>query len=232
MQDHRFYSTMAIVSAITILGGFLNTYGPKVATGTPAVPGIIHVHAVVGAAWLAFFVVQTTLVRQRRVAVHRRLGVAGVVLAALMLVVGVAASISAARLGHRGIPGVEFPDVAGFLLLNLGAIAAFSILVAAGWFFRHNAQAHKRLMLMATVGALIGPGVSRLPFFSGNTPAIAALVMAFLFAGPVYDLITRRRVHPAYIFAVVLVLLTALPPVVTLIASTGAWQAVARWLIA
>jgi uncharacterized membrane protein YozB (DUF420 family) len=231
MRDHRFYSTMAIVSAVTILGGFLNTYGPKVASGTPGVPGIIHAHAVVGTAWLAFFVVQTTLVRRGRMAVHRRLGVAGVVLASLMAVVGVAASISAARLGHRGIPGVEFPDAAGFLLLNLGSVAAFSILVAAGWLFRNNPQTHKRLMLMATAGALVGPGVSRLPFFSGNPPAIAALVMAFLFAGPIYDLVTRRRVHPAYIGAVGLVLLPVPPPVVTTVAATGTWQAVAAWLI-
>ena len=42
-------------------------------------------------------------------------------------------SITVTRLGHRGIPGVEFPDPAGFLLLNLNAVFVFAILVAAGW---------------------------------------------------------------------------------------------------
>jgi energy-converting hydrogenase Eha subunit A len=222
---------MSIVAAVTIVTGFLNTYGPKVVAGAPALPLIIHLHAAVATSWLVLFVVQTTLVLRGRTAVHRRLGVAGVTLAALMLVVGVTAAITSARLGHRGIPGVEFPDVAGFLLLNLGAIAAFAMLVGAGWYFRRDLQTHKRLMLMATTGALVGPGVSRLPFFSGNTPAIGALVMAFLLAGPAYDLVTRRRVHAAYLWALVLVLLTSLPPVVTAFAATAAWQGFARWLL-
>jgi len=42
--------------------------------------------------------------------------------------------------------------------------------------------------------------VSRLPFASGNPPVIGALALAFLLAGPVYDLVTRRRVHPAYLW--------------------------------
>ena len=228
--DHRFFSAMAIVSSLTIVAGFFNTYGPKVMTGEPAVPNIIHVHALVFTSWLIVFVAQTTLVLGGRTDLHRRLGAASMALAALMLVVGVTTAITAARLGHRGIPGVEFADVEGFLLLNLAAISVFAILVAAAWYFRRNAQIHKRLMLMSATGALVGPGVSRLPFFSGNTPAIAMLVLAFLFAGPAYDLITRRRIHPAYIWAVLLSFLTV-PPVVALLSSTPAWRTFAALLM-
>ena len=221
---------MAIVSSITIVAGFFNSYGPKVITGKPALPNIIHVHAVVFSAWLIVFVAQTTLVLGGRTHLHRRLGSASMVLAVLMLVVGVMTAIASARLGHRGIPGVEFADVEGFLLLNLSAISVFAILVTAAWYFRRNAQAHKRLMLMSATGALVGPGVSRLPFFSGNTAAIAALVLAFLFAGPAYDLMTRRRIHPAYGWSVLVSLLTV-PPVVAALSSTGAWRAFAAWLM-
>lgn len=228
--DHRFFSGMAILSSLTIAAGFFNTYGPKVITGEPALPNIIHVHALVFTSWLIVFVAQTTLVLAGRTDLHRRLGAASMVLAALMLVVGVTTAVTAARLGHRGIPGVEFADVEGFLLLNLAAISVFAILVAAAWYFRRNAQVHKRLMLMSATGALVGPGVSRLPFFSGNTPAIGMLVLAFLFAGPAYDLITRRRIHPAYIWAVLLSLI-AVPPVVAPLSSTAAWRAFAAWLM-
>lgn len=230
MRDHRFFTGMAIVSSLTIVAGFFNTYGPKVMTGEPALPNIIHLHALVFTSWLVVFVAQTALVLGRRTDLHRRLGAASMVLAALMLVVGVTTAITAARMGHRGIPGVEFADVEGFLLLNLAAISVFAILVAAAWYFRRNAQTHKRLMLMSATGALVGPGVSRLPFFSGNTPAIAVLVLAFLFAGPTYDLITRRRIHPAYIWSVLLSLVTV-PPVIALLSSTAAWRAFAAWLM-
>jgi hypothetical protein len=228
--DHRFFSVMAVVTAAAIVAGFANTYGPKVVTGAPALPAIIHLHAVVFASWLAFFVVQTTLVLSGRTDVHRRLGILGVVLAALMFIVGIATALTVARLGHRGIPGVEFPDAEGFFLLNLAATVVFATLVGAGWYFRRNSQAHKRLMLMATAGALVGPGVSRLPFASGRPPVIAALAMAFLLAGPVYDLVTRRRVHPAYLWSGLLAL-TAIPPVVAQLSATAAWHSIASFLL-
>ncbi|OFW44174.1 MAG: hypothetical protein A3J29_08010 [Acidobacteria bacterium RIFCSPLOWO2_12_FULL_67_14b] len=228
--DHRFFSLMAIISAATIVAGFANTYVPKVVTGAPALAPIIHLHAAVFTSWLALFVAQTTLVLSGRTAVHRRLGVAGVVLAGLMLGVGTATAIAVARQGHRGIPGVEFPTAEGFLLLNLGAIFVFATLVGAGAYFRRNAQAHKRLMLMATVGGLVGPGVSRLPFASGRPPVIGMLVLAFLFAGPVYDLVTRRRVHPAYLWGGLLAL-ASIPPIVEQVSATAAWHSIASWLL-
>ena len=176
------------------------------------------------------FVVQTTLVLSGRTAVHRRLGVAAVVLAALMLVIGVETALTVARLGHRGIPGVEFPDAEGFLLLNLAATLVFATLVGAGWYFRRSPQTHKRLMLTATTGALMGPGVSRLSFASGRPPVIGALVLAFLLAGPVYDFVTRRRVHPAYMWGGLLAI-TAIPPVVAQLSATATWHSIASWLL-
>ena len=228
--DHRFFSLMAIIAAGTIVAGFSQTYVSKVVTGAPALPPIVHLHAAIFTSWLGLFVAQTTLVLTGRTAVHRRLGVAGVALAALMLVVGTATAIAVARLGHRGIPGVEFKDAEGFLLLNLGAIIVFSTLVGAGWYYRRSPQTHKRLMLMATVGGLVGPGVSRLPFASGRPPVIGILALAFLFAGPVHDLVTRRRVHPAYLWGGLLAI-AAIPPVVASLAATEAWHGVASWLL-
>jgi len=147
-----------------------------------------------------------------------------------MLVVGTATAITVARLGHRGIPGVEFSNAEGFLLLNISAIFVFATLVGAGWWFRRNTQAHKRLMLMATVDGLVGPGVSRLPFASGRPPVIGVLALAFLLAGPVYDFVTRRRVHPAYLWGGLLAL-AAIPPVAAQLSATAAWQSVASWLL-
>lgn len=228
--DHRFFSFMAVLTAVTIVAGFGQTYVPKVVGGAPAVPFIVHLHAAIFVCWLALFVAQTALVLTGRTAVHRRLGVAGVGLAALMLVVGTATAIAVARLGHRGIPGVEFPDAEGFLLLNLISIFVFATLVGAGWFLRRNPAAHKRVMLMATVGGLVGPGVSRLPFASGKPPVIGVLALAFLLAGPIYDLVTRRRVHPAYLWSGLLALVS-IPPVVAQLSTTAVWRSIAAMLL-
>jgi hypothetical protein len=113
------------------------------------------------------------------------------VLAGLMLATGLTAAIEAARAGHKGIPGVEFPTREGFLLLDVVSACVFSALVAAGWRWRRRPQAHKRLMLAATVAGLVPPGISRLPGVAGHDGAIAALAIAFLLVGPTYDLETR-----------------------------------------
>jgi hypothetical protein len=228
--DHRFFSFMAVFSAVTILAGFFNTYGPKVMTGQPPLPPIIHLHALVFTAWLAVFVAQTTLVLTGRTAVHRRLGLAAMALAPLLVIVGTATSIIVTRAGDRGIPGVEFDTPAGFLLLNLNALLIFAVCVWAGWVYRNNAQAHKRLMLLSLTGSMIGPGVSRLPFASGKPAVIALLAVSFLLAGPIYDLITRRRVHRVYWWGVPFGFLAA-PPAVMALSATSAWQRIASLMI-
>jgi hypothetical protein len=130
--DHRFFSVMAIVTVATIVAGFSNTYVPKVVNGAPALPSIIHLHAAIFASWLAVFVAQTTLVLSGRTPVHRRLGVAAVALAALMLVVGVATSHYGGAPGTSRHPGSGVPRPEGCLLLNLGATVVFATLVGAG----------------------------------------------------------------------------------------------------
>ena len=226
--DRFFYAAMSVVAAAVIVAGFASTYGPKVLSGSPAVPLVIHLHAALFACWLALFVAQTLLVMRGHVLAHMRLGRAGMVLAGLMLATGVAAAVHAGRAGHRGIPGVEFPTSDGFLLLNVTSVCVFAALAAAGWRWRRRPQAHKRLMLAATVAGLMPPGISRLPGVAGHDGVIAGLAVAFLLVGPVYDLVTRRRVHAAYTGLLLAVLIV--PPVVLQLSRTGAWRAIAAWM--
>jgi hypothetical protein len=177
--------------------------------------------------WLVLFVAQAALVR---IELQQRVGAAGLVLAAIMLLLGAQTALAVARAGHRGITGVMFPDARGFLLLNFAATFVFVALVLAAWIMRDRPQAHRRLMLMATVGRLGPPGIARLPRVAGHLPAVALIAMAFLLAGPIYDLVTRRRLHPAYALGFVISVL-ATPPVVGLLSATGAWQSIAAQLI-
>lgn len=228
--EHKFFSIMAVVLVVVIVAGFSNTYLPKVVGSNPTpVPGIIHFHAAVFALWLVFFVFQVTLIMRKKVALHRKLGNWGVAFSLLMLLTGLAAGIEAAKLGHLGIPGVMFPTVEGFLLLNVNAIVVFVSLTALGWIFRNNPSAHKRFMLMANAGGLTPPGASRLPLVAG-TAAIAPVALVFILAGPVYDLIKYRRLHWAYIAGIIITLLNV-PPVVQLISSTSVWKQIAARLM-
>ncbi len=70
-------------------------------------PLIVHFHAVAFVGWLVLFTVQVALIRTARVDVHRRLGIAGAVLAAVVVVLGPATAlvVDAARFAalHRRI---------------------------------------------------------------------------------------------------------------------------------
>jgi len=227
--DRRFYAAMSVVASAVIVTGFASTYGDKLLAGPRQVPPIVHVHAGVFLCWLVLFVAQTLLIVRGRVQAHMRLGQAGLALAGVMLVTGLTVAIDAARAGHSGIPGVEFPDATGFMLLNVASIVVFSLLVTAGWWWRRRPQAHKRLMLAATVAALMPPGISRLPGVAGHDVAIAAVAVAFLLVGPAYDLATRKRIHPAY--AGLLLAVFIVPPVVLGLSGTVAWRAASAWMM-
>ena len=109
-------------------------------------PLIVHFHAVAFVGWLALFTVQVALIRQGRPDIHRRLGLAGVVLAALMVVLGPATALVVDA--HRFAATGQTPE---FLAVQLTDILAFSGLTGAGLLLRARSAAHKRLMLLGLI---------------------------------------------------------------------------------
>ena len=145
---------------------------------------------------MLLFIVQTALVAQHKVAVHRRLGIAGGVPAALMVVVG---TVTALKLTARGgAPAGVVP--LSFLMIPLSDMLFFGGFVAAALRLRANKEAHKRLMLLAYVSIIVA-AVARLPGVLPFGPlAFFGLAFLFIFAGIIYDVTTRRRVHSAYLW--------------------------------
>ena len=228
-SDHTFFSAMSIAASCTIVIGFSRTYA-RALHASPPLPGFVHLHAAVFTSWLVLFVVQASLVARGRIALHRRLGVAGMALAATMLLLGVFTAIQAARLGYLGVPGQEFPDAASFLLVPLRDITVFSTLVAFGLWNRGNPPAHKRAMLTAVLGGLMPPAAARLPLVDRFLPAIGLILLLFLLAGPLYDFLHFRRVHHVYVWGGLMSILT-IPPILAPIAMGHAWHAVAHFLM-
>jgi hypothetical protein len=229
-RDRPFYLGMAVALALTVLFGFGPTYyftffrgGPTHTFGGGPCTPIFHVHAALFTGWVVLFIVQTSLVATRRVAVHRRLGIAGCVLAAAMVVVGVRAAVAAASRGS-GPPGV---DPLAFMAVPFFDMVVFSTLVTAAFLKRRDRDWHKRLMLLAYI-ALITAAIARLPgVLALGPPVFFGLGFLFVVAGIVYDLISRRRVHPAYLWGGAWVLLSV--PLRLAVSKTAVWIAFARW---
>jgi hypothetical protein len=229
--DRLFYGGMALALGLTVLAGFASTYylrffsgGPRVTlTGGPFT-ALVHVHGVLFTAWVVLFVVQTALVASRRVALHRRLGVAGAALAAAMVVAGTSIAIATAARGSAP-PGM---DPLAFLAIPLFDMILFGGFVTAALVLRRDKETHKRLMLLAYVSIVVA-AIARLPgILSAGPPAFFGLSFLFVVAAAIYDFLSRRRVHKVYLWGGALILVSV--PVRLAVSGTGAWRALAELL--
>lgn len=225
LSERRFYTGMAMVSLAVVLIGFGRTYDVRLSAGPPMTP-LVYIHAALFVGWMLFLVSQTSLVAVRRTAAHKQLGWIGAALAVAMIVVGAMTAIAAARRGHD-------PMHAGgplaFLLIPLGDLVIFAICVGAAVLWRAQPVIHKRLMLLATIGALVPAAIGRLPIIAGRVPVVVAVILLFLAAGPVFDKLTRGRIHPVGLWGGILVFASV--PLRIAIGQTAAWQSFASWLI-
>jgi hypothetical protein len=155
---------------------------------------------------------------------HRIVGWVGAGLAALVMIVGVTTAI---LFGRANIEAGRGDEVRAFMTTPILSMTCFLILVAAAIVYRTRPQTHKRLMLLATINLLDAP-IARWPGAPGPT-AVYVLVDLFIVGGLLYDLVTRRRVDPAYIWGGAIVV--AGQVLREVVGQTAAWQALARALI-
>ena len=226
-RERLFYTGMAVVFAVTVFAGFARTYYLRPYFGTPQLSPLLHLHGLVFTTWLVLLVTQTALVAANRTAVHRRLGVAGGVVAALMVVVGTVTAVIRAKIVEVP-PGAPSPLV--FLTIPLGDMLVFACLVGAGFYFRRRGDVHKRLMLLATI-AILPAAVARLPFaFIQQVGPLAffGLPDLFIVVCLLYDLVARGRPHRATVWGGLAVVVSH--PLRLLVGNTQGWLSFATWL--
>ena len=231
VYDRVFYSGMAIAMAITVFIGFAPTYylrpvlGPRpTVTGATTLTTLAHVHGALFSAWVALFIVQTALVANRRTRVHQRMGIAGAMLAASMIVIGVSATIAAAARGAAP-PGA---DPLGFMIVPLTDMALFATFIGLALWRRRDREAHKRLMLLAYI-SMLAAAFARFPGVLPLGPFVFfGLAFVFLLIGVAYDVATRGRVHPVYIWGGLLLAVSV--PARLMLSTTPAWMAFATFL--
>ena len=222
---------MAIAMGLTVFAGFASTYylrlftgGPKATLSGGPFTALHHVHGALFTAWVLLFIVQTALVAGHRVRVHRRLGVAGAVLAAAMIVAGTSTAIATAARGAAP-PGA---DPLAFLAIPLFDMVLFATFVAAALALRRDKETHKRLMLLAYISIIVA-AVARLPWMlRGGPPAFFGLSFLFVVVAAIYDFVSRRRVHKVYLWGGALSLVSV--PLRLAISTTGAWRTLAELL--
>jgi uncharacterized membrane protein YozB (DUF420 family) len=212
-----FYVGMASFIILTAFIGFAPSfYLRSIYNPSHALSTILRVHGIFFSAWIILFLVQTVLIVRSSRVLHRRLGWVAVGIAAVMVALGIAASIEQ----MRRVPVTIAPQVG--LALNIFPIAVFVILVGCAIYYRNRSDWHKRLILSATI-SLLGAAMLRIMVAHAGslTPRevfIVSSIIVDLFFVPcfVYDWRTRHKIHPAY-FCTLTLLIASQIAIVTVI---------------
>jgi hypothetical protein len=241
-QVDRFYVGMALACVLIAFGGFAPTYWLQLVPGTFVGPPLLHIHGLLFSAWPVLLLTQVLLVANKRLDLHRAIGLAGISLATAMVVIGLAAAIQTLNAGLA----VGYGDRSrAFLILPVSAIGLFACFFVAAIANIRRPEAHKRLMLLATISLLqaamgrvffvlvAGGGPGRRPGLGEPPPLIIGLVPSLILellivTGIIYDWRLRGRPHPVWLIGAAI--MTAVIVLRGPIGATATWLAFADLL--
>ena len=186
---------------------------------------MLHLHGAIFTAWVLLGIVQPALIAGGNYRLHRRVGVGGAVAAAAMVAVGNLVAVAS-----MNWPAIAPGDPFAFYAIPFFAINTFAVLVALGIANRRRPETHKRLMLLAAT-QIVEAAVARvpLPIITDYFP-VSHLVASNLIivAGVAYDLASRGRVHPVWLWGGAIVLASQAARLA--VAETAPWLAFARFM--
>ncbi len=222
VRAELFWQRMALGLAVFIVLGFAQ-FALRGFVDPVAAPFWVHLHGVLMLAWLGLLVVQPTLVSRQNLALHRRLGWAGVLLAIVITGLGVFTGVASLVLGR--FPPFFSPPY--FLALTVIESLVFGLMVWAAVRRRNRTDWHRRFMIGATI-IILEPALGRIlpmPLMIGwSDLPIGLIQLGVVGIIALHDRRTLGSVHPATKAIVVIVIAVRLtiylaaltPPVMAL----------------
>ncbi len=225
--DRLFFSVTPFVMLAMVLYGFARTYFLVGMVEAPLPNRLIHIHGAAFTSWMILLIVQTALVSTKHVKWHMTLGLFGFGLAVAMLVLGSLAAVDAMRRNEAPL-GL---DAQTFFVIPVSGMLLFGVLVFFAYRLRRNTEAHKRLILLATM-ALMDAAIGRFPHPAilqriPPTQDLVMLTLLLLLVG--FDLFNLHRVSKYTWRGVLFVMVVHLVRVP--LAHTTAWHAMTQHLL-
>lgn len=201
--DRVFFPILSLLVLGIVFLGFAKSYFLAGMMHAPLPSRTVHVHGVVFTAWIVLLIVQTGLVSGRRLDLHKKLGLWGFALAALMVLIGLLAARDSLI---RGFSPSPLLPARVFVIVPISDMFVFATLIYFGWALRNHGLDHKRLMMMGTLG-ILDAAIARWPFAYVQNPHLADLTLyAFLLLMFGYDLWSTHKVQKATWMSTVLII--------------------------
>lgn len=214
--DRWIYVLTAASFIAIVLAGFVPSSLAKIgavqAGERPPFPLVMHVHAVLMGSFLVLLLAQTALVATGRCDLHRRLGVAAMILAPALVVAGLIlvptnyhslwAAAQAAPPEARAEMQQTLSFVENIMLVQLRIGILFPLFLAIGLAARRREPGlHKRMMILATAVALPA-GIDRIPWLYTSLPASPLTPDLYMLVAVspmvIWDVVRNGHVHRAY----------------------------------
>lgn len=159
-----FYSAVGVFMLAIMFGGFhpyyLHGKGMGGRSILPELFALVLVHGVSATAWVFLFFVQSLLIPTRRVRMHMMLGWGSVAIALVAIISGFILAVESVR----SVPEMPFWGMAyrQFLMVMLTEVTLFTLFVLGGVLLRKRREAHRAMMMLASLNLLAGATV-RMP---------------------------------------------------------------------
>jgi hypothetical protein len=207
-SERLFHAGMAWLLVVVAVVGFAPRSFAIINGMMPMPPLVVHLHAAVMASWVSLLAVQASLSLSGRMDLHRRVGLASLVVGPLVLIMLIAITIARQNAAYGTPAG---PIVNNILFVQIRSIVLFpTFFIWALSTRRTDPQMHKRMMLLATL-SLLDAGIARmswLPYnqFPREYLTIHLYLLLLVVPPLLHDLIRLHRIHRAWLWGLGLML--------------------------
>jgi len=224
--EKYFYQCMSLLIAAVVVYGFSHTIDRKLIHANPRPPILLWVHAFVFSVWVVFFILQSGLVRIRKVKFHRTMGWVGAALATTMVVLGFWVAPVMARFDSTQL---HRPNRDAFLIVPLLDIFAFAIFVGLAILWRKSPERHRRLMLIGSC-VLTGAAFGRMPLMHAPLQFYGG-IDGLILLGVLRDLWVSRRVHNVFLISLPLLMIAQVIATYVFLHRASLWIRIAHSLM-
>lgn len=219
-SDRSLYLLAAVGFPLLVLIGYFKSYYFSAFFDVkPVANALVHAHGLVMTLWVAYFVAQVALVRSKNTKLHMKMGMAGIVLALLVIVVGLATAYDAQLVRASAPPGAN-PH--SFFMYPVSDMTLFIVLFAGAIYYRKRPAEHKSLMLLTAINFLpaalfrVAPVPDQLTiFWAFGVPNLLAIICL------VWSTVKHRQLNK--VFAAGVLLLTIALPLRIVISESAIW---------
>jgi len=179
-RERIFYLLAGSLLLVVVAMGFQKFYlHGRASDGGPVtqqIAPLVFLHGILMSSWIVTLLVQSGLIVGGNRKLHMALGVAGAVLAALLVIVGFTTAIASVHYNPESYK--ELWGARRFLSFMLTNISGFGVLAGIGLKYRRRPQIHRPMMLLATLFVAGPAGFFRIPLISGPIMATIHAIVA------------------------------------------------------